>query len=568
MDRSSGNITKLFVSNLPEGCTPWELRKGLERFGAIYGTYVAKKRDKLGCRFGFVSFVDIKDRKDFVKSLSGVKLGENKLRINVARFAVENSGEAGQPEIQNRYNKATGNTVGGKPFVLRDARSYREVVGNSSGGIGAAWGQETKLSEAYQEPGKYVVVPDRTCAFNSLNGVALVGRTLDLETLVDFDKLLNIAKITVASIQYLGGLSLLISFHDKEAANKFLDLKVVWGPWFSRLDPWTRQSLPFERVAWLRLSGIPLHLFEPDVMIQVGELFGKVLHAPKFVEEDLDVSVCSIGVLVGESSRIHDSVDLRWKSKSYRIWVEEEHEVWVPDCLDSSGSVGTGSEMHQPVENHHCSGIEGIEESLEKAGRKEDEKSKGGEEVFSHADHDPMHEERENGGRFDFEVGDTMHVNMGNNHNVAQEVGPEKVDKVEVNKGVNVDNPLGVSRIDSGGPSGPGFILGIGDSRRSGFKKPKILAQPRKDNGRCLTPTELRPKKRSRLLLDEEFSFSPPPQCPGTNQVEAQIPVVSNSQIPVPDLNHSVGEGASSETLVKDSLESEVQQLGGSKGRR
>ncbi|MFS7930229.1 hypothetical protein Hanom_Chr04g00341671 [Helianthus anomalus] len=181
-----------------------------------------------------------------------------------------------------------------------------------------------------------------------------------------------------------------------------------------------------------------------------------------------------------------------------------------------------------------------------------------------------MHEERETGGRFDFEVGDMMHVNMGNKHDAAQEVGPEKVDKVEFNRGSfsETGNPFGAGRVESGGPSGPGFNVGIGNLRRTGFKKPKIMAQPRKEKGRCLTPSESRPKKRSRHLLDEEFSFSSPPQCPGTDQVDAQIPTVSNSQIPVLDLNRSVGEGVSSETLVKDSLESEVQPLGCSNRRR
>ncbi|KAJ0788142.1 hypothetical protein HanPI659440_Chr05g0188201 [Helianthus annuus] len=273
------------------------------------------------------------------------------------------------PEVKISKSKADGEVLGGRPFVLRDVRSYSDVVGNYFGGSGSFRCQDKKQSVVNQESGRYVVVPDRTCAFKSLFGVALVRRTVDLETLVDFDKLLNIAKISVANIQYLGGLSLLISFHDVDSANKFLDSKVVWGPWFSRLDPWNGQSFPLERVAWLRISGIPLHLFEPDVMVQLGELFGKVLHAPKFIEEDPDVSVCSIGVLVGEAGRILDSVALRWNMKSYRIWVEEEHEVWVPDCLDSSGSVDSRQAISQPVVNLQCSDSKGNEDSFEKVDR-------------------------------------------------------------------------------------------------------------------------------------------------------------------------------------------------------
>ncbi|KAF5792348.1 hypothetical protein HanRHA438_Chr09g0417011 [Helianthus annuus] len=254
-------------------------------------------------------------------------------------------------------------------------------------------------------------------------GLSLVGRTVDLETLVDFDKLLSIAKILVANIQYLGGLSILISFHDEASANKFLESKVVWGPWFSRLDPWNGQSLPIERVAWLRLIGIPLHLFEPEVMVQVGELFGKVLHAPKMVEEDLDLSVCSVAVLVGDAGRINDVVSLRWNKKNYRIWVEEEHEVWVPDCLGVSGSNGSKASMSSPVVELHHSGSEGLEESSVKVGEGEGEEAIGINFEPTHAASNPMHEVREFGGGHVFEERNTMHVNLGKSH----EVGPENV---------------------------------------------------------------------------------------------------------------------------------------------
>ncbi|MFS7906135.1 putative RNA recognition motif domain, nucleotide-binding alpha-beta plait domain superfamily [Helianthus anomalus] len=91
----AGNITKLFVPNLPEGSTPWELRKCLESFGVIFGTFVVKKRDKFGSRFGFVSFKDVVNRQELLNSLRGVKMVECSLKINIARFAAENSGVFG-----------------------------------------------------------------------------------------------------------------------------------------------------------------------------------------------------------------------------------------------------------------------------------------------------------------------------------------------------------------------------------------------------------------------------------------------------------------------------------------
>ncbi|KAJ0508434.1 hypothetical protein HanPSC8_Chr11g0462851 [Helianthus annuus] len=189
---------------------------------------------------------------------------------------------------------------------------------------------------------KVLVVPDRTDAFKGLHGVALVGKTVNLETLVDFNRLLKIAGTEYVRLQYLGGLSIHISFKDEESARRFLDEKSIWGPWFSKLDTWNGQSLPRERVAWLKILGVPLHILDPGTIDQIGEMFGKVLYVPKMLEEEQDLSMSRVGILVGESFRVKEVVSLKWKNRYYRGMVEEEEEVWVPDFLKNSVVASSG----------------------------------------------------------------------------------------------------------------------------------------------------------------------------------------------------------------------------------
>ncbi|KAM0054849.1 hypothetical protein Hdeb2414_s0006g00199421 [Helianthus debilis subsp. tardiflorus] len=199
-----------------------------------------------------------------------------------------------------------------------------------------------------------VVIPDRTQDFAGSPGIVLVGRIVDLETLVDFDRLLRIAGTEVNKIQYLGGLSLLISFNDKEAAREFLDAKVVWGPWFSNLELWNGQSLSYERVVWLKVAGVPLHILEPGTLEQIGALFGKVLRVPKLMDGEQDLSVCRVGILMGESPKIREFVALKWKDRCYRVWVEEDKDDWIPDCLGRPVSVAfsdLSSMQSSPVGN-------------------------------------------------------------------------------------------------------------------------------------------------------------------------------------------------------------------------
>ncbi|MFS7939365.1 hypothetical protein Hanom_Chr05g00450881 [Helianthus anomalus] len=63
-----------------------------------------------------------------------------------------------------------------------------------------------------------------------------------------------------------------------------------------------------------------------------------------------------------------DFVSLRWNNRSFKVWVDEELEVWVPDCLGSQGSDGRKSSMSSPVVDLQSSGDMGNEGVQEKEG--------------------------------------------------------------------------------------------------------------------------------------------------------------------------------------------------------
>ncbi|KAJ0605570.1 putative RNA recognition motif domain, nucleotide-binding alpha-beta plait domain superfamily [Helianthus annuus] len=245
MGDTSLGLTKFFVTNLPERCSSLDIRVFFSVFGEVTGVYVARKRDKKGNKFCFVSFTGVKDPKELEGRLMGIKMGQSKLLVNVARFAVENSGFSGQ-KIDSHPKVVPSNQNTSKVFNFRDQRSYCDVLGKGKEqrdpvsfiGVGCIGGGGVVSKE------KMVVVPDRVSAFKEVMGSAVFGRTTDLETLVDLDKLFRIAKVDVVRIQYLGGLSVIISFSDADVTNKFLESPRVWGPWFSKLEAWGGQSLP------------------------------------------------------------------------------------------------------------------------------------------------------------------------------------------------------------------------------------------------------------------------------------------------------------------------------------
>ncbi|MFS7953939.1 putative RNA recognition motif domain, nucleotide-binding alpha-beta plait domain superfamily [Helianthus anomalus] len=85
-------VTKYYVTNFPFSFTPWEVSEFLGYYGEIVGTYIARKNDRDGNRFGSVTFKNVKDAKNLESEMNGIKMGRYILKVNIAKFAAKNAG--------------------------------------------------------------------------------------------------------------------------------------------------------------------------------------------------------------------------------------------------------------------------------------------------------------------------------------------------------------------------------------------------------------------------------------------------------------------------------------------
>ncbi|MFS7966661.1 hypothetical protein Hanom_Chr09g00776431 [Helianthus anomalus] len=115
-----------------------------------------------------------------------------------------------------------------------------------------------------------------------------------------------------------------LKFVEGSVCTEFLLNHSVWDPWFSSLDSWNGQSLSFERLAWVRVHGLPIHLADNKVFDLIAGQFGKIVHGSQIMADVNNLSSSWIGVLVGERERIQEHRMVCWKKKQFRVWVEEE----------------------------------------------------------------------------------------------------------------------------------------------------------------------------------------------------------------------------------------------------
>ncbi|MFS8012923.1 hypothetical protein Hanom_Chr14g01326741 [Helianthus anomalus] len=110
--------------------------------------------------------LEVKDKGELLKNLRGIRLGDNKLWFNIARFVLEDG------EINTGISKQ-------KPIKIPDPKGNVGEGSTSNGGhnVTGEWSFKDMLV------GKAINVDDKINAFSSLHGVAVVTRMADVTSL-------------------------------------------------------------------------------------------------------------------------------------------------------------------------------------------------------------------------------------------------------------------------------------------------------------------------------------------------------------------------------------------------
>lgn len=83
---SSSIVTSFFVGSLLASCTKSDLLNSFRKFGNIFNVYIAKKKDRFGSIFGFVSYIVVQDAVELESKLHDIKISNLKLDVNISLY--------------------------------------------------------------------------------------------------------------------------------------------------------------------------------------------------------------------------------------------------------------------------------------------------------------------------------------------------------------------------------------------------------------------------------------------------------------------------------------------------
>ncbi|KAM0014419.1 hypothetical protein Hdeb2414_s0036g00732071 [Helianthus debilis subsp. tardiflorus] len=166
------------------------------------------------------------------------------------------------------------------------------------------------------------------------DGYGAVGRVSDFHKLSKLRIWLDLVGQAKVGIRYLGGFWVMLLFESDFCMEGFVRTNEVWEVCFDSLIRWEGQLIHMERIAWLKLYGIPLNLYDNGLFNEIGGKFGTVVQQAELNGSVADLSYVTIGVLCKPELRINQIISIRWKEEEFSVVVEEETGEWIPDCLE------------------------------------------------------------------------------------------------------------------------------------------------------------------------------------------------------------------------------------------
>ncbi|CAH1416400.1 unnamed protein product [Lactuca virosa] len=167
-----------------------------------------------------------------------------------------------------------------------------------------------------------------------LRKISLVGEAASLDHLGHLPKLLLAKGETCVEVKFIGGLMVLMLFDHSVAAKEFMVSEHRWKDYLKWVRWGDKVETHEERVAWVRIMGLPLHLWGQRNFRIITEGFGKTIAPYEDIPHRVDLSHVKIGLLTTRRTRINDEIHAAFEGKVYKLGIIEFDEDWFPFRFD------------------------------------------------------------------------------------------------------------------------------------------------------------------------------------------------------------------------------------------
>ncbi|KAK9048970.1 hypothetical protein SSX86_032063 [Deinandra increscens subsp. villosa] len=182
-------------------------------------------------------------------------------------------------------------------------------------------------------------------------GISLAGKVTDYEKFNRLHLTLGEEGYENTQIRHIGGLQVLLTFRNREEAELFKSDLEPRKDIFTGLHWWEGHLSKRERLVWLKIVGIPPHLWDSVVFDKIGENFGEVVFSSPADAYDVNLAWKKIGVVSDSFDQIGGTILVEWGRNIFRCRVSEYVDDWMPEFVyGQSGLARTPARVQSTVE--------------------------------------------------------------------------------------------------------------------------------------------------------------------------------------------------------------------------
>ncbi|GKU91159.1 hypothetical protein SLEP1_g5069 [Rubroshorea leprosula] len=263
------------------------------KYGRVFDIYCPNRKSRNGGRFGFVRFLDVKDKRELERQLDQIWVGNRKLWVNYPRYEnSQNQNQGGEFRvIQGAHlrsqNRSYAEVVKGqleekkeektRP-LLQNKHSWPEKNSSRSSHLdGSNVNRKIWKEKGLGENWSGIEFNTNSEDEKWLEG-CYVGIAHSVEMVRNLQEKFYMEGYFWCRLRAMGGKLVLLDSDDKEELKDLVELAPEWlAQWFESVKLWTPDMVATERFAWIRCQGVPLNAWKSDFFEKMSWPWGKFI---------------------------------------------------------------------------------------------------------------------------------------------------------------------------------------------------------------------------------------------------------------------------------------------------
>ncbi|KAL4323364.1 hypothetical protein GQ457_11G028560 [Hibiscus cannabinus] len=369
--RKMKTVSTLFVCNIPEKFHWKGLWAAFGHHGDVVDAFIPNKRTYNGKHFGFVRFATREDADRAMSRLHGFVLFGSKIEVSYSKYEQRTSywKKVGRSNIAEKRKDELVINKHGQSEKQRKANIETNLGGAISGKVLSQGGQKSgkNLTKGLVNPKVRGCVVEETLWRLQQCFIGFTQKELDSSS-VHEDLCKN--GLGEIKIKKMAGRTFLLEVEDKILLRSLQDSK--WeqaGNIFCTIQPWEDDFCINDRVAWIKVIGIPLHCWCYQTFKNIAGVWGDLLQVEENEFQSMGAEHVTFTITTSQMERINGEVTLEVGKSSFLVGFSEitgktpyvlagkDKHIPVAGLKFATPSASSSGSSSVRVERQACSGF-------------------------------------------------------------------------------------------------------------------------------------------------------------------------------------------------------------------